>query len=168
MCECFACMFICTTCVPGAHGGRKKASDPLEMELQTIVSHHVVLGTKHRSFSRTSALNYWAIFSAPIFYYFNYVYVCIWMLVLLGDRKGYWIPCSWSTGSCKLSDIGTGNQTQALQEQYIFLTTWLTSPGLRKFSLKSRWLPPKSVLWRFLKALLRYFVPVIVVGRYLF
>lgn len=28
-----------------------------------------------------------------------------------------------STGGCKLIDIGTGNQTQALQEQYMFLTT---------------------------------------------
>lgn len=41
-------VYLCTTRVPGAHGGKKKASDPLEMELQTIVSHHVVLGTKPR------------------------------------------------------------------------------------------------------------------------
>ena len=32
----YTCM--CTMCVPGALGGWKKASDPLELELQVIVS----------------------------------------------------------------------------------------------------------------------------------
>ena len=36
------CLFI--TCMPGAHGIRKRASDPLELELQMVVSHCVVLG----------------------------------------------------------------------------------------------------------------------------
>ncbi|KRY97581.1 hypothetical protein T11_4401 [Trichinella zimbabwensis] len=26
--------------MPGAHGGQKRASDPLELELQMVVSHH--------------------------------------------------------------------------------------------------------------------------------
>lgn len=30
---CFACMCLCTPCVPGVQGGQKKASDTLEQEL---------------------------------------------------------------------------------------------------------------------------------------
>ena len=30
---------LCATCMPGAHGGQEK--DPLELELQMLVSHHV-------------------------------------------------------------------------------------------------------------------------------
>lgn len=39
MCECFACM--CTKCLPGAHEGQKKRSDPLESQLRIDVSSHV-------------------------------------------------------------------------------------------------------------------------------
>ena len=38
--ECFACMCVCVPRVGSAHGGHKRASDPLELELQMIVSHH--------------------------------------------------------------------------------------------------------------------------------
>lgn len=30
---CFTCMCLCTPCVPGVHGGQKKALDTLEQEL---------------------------------------------------------------------------------------------------------------------------------------
>lgn len=36
--ECFACVYVC---VPDAHGGQKRASDPLELELKIVVSRHV-------------------------------------------------------------------------------------------------------------------------------
>ena len=32
---------LCTQYKPGAHGGQNRATDPLELELQTGVSHHV-------------------------------------------------------------------------------------------------------------------------------
>lgn len=44
MCVLPACMY--TTCMPGARGGQKRMSDPLELELQMVESHHVVLGNK--------------------------------------------------------------------------------------------------------------------------
>lgn len=37
----FACMHICAPCVFSVLGGQKKASDPLELELQTDVSYQV-------------------------------------------------------------------------------------------------------------------------------
>lgn len=45
-----ACMYVCkcvcmyTMCVPCACGGQKKASNPLELNLETVVSHHVAAG----------------------------------------------------------------------------------------------------------------------------
>lgn len=39
-----ACMYV-RPCVPGAHGGQKKASDPLGLESQTVVSCPVDAGT---------------------------------------------------------------------------------------------------------------------------
>ena len=33
-----------TMCVPGACGGQKRVSDPLELELQKVVSHRVGAG----------------------------------------------------------------------------------------------------------------------------
>lgn len=34
----FACIYVC---MPGALGGQKTVSEPLELELQVVVSHHV-------------------------------------------------------------------------------------------------------------------------------
>ena len=36
-----ACMTMYCVGVPGAHRGQKRASDPLELELQMVVSHQV-------------------------------------------------------------------------------------------------------------------------------
>ena len=36
----FACMYVYTMCMPGAHTGQKRVSDPLELELQMSMSHH--------------------------------------------------------------------------------------------------------------------------------
>ena len=47
-------------------GGQKKASDPLELELQVVVSHHV--GTGHQMpvfYKAASALDCWANSPAP-------------------------------------------------------------------------------------------------------
>lgn len=37
------CMHMCpcTPCIPGAHEGQKRVTEPLELELQTAVSHHM-------------------------------------------------------------------------------------------------------------------------------
>lgn len=35
------CMSVCVSCMPEACRGLKRAPDPLELELQTVVSHHV-------------------------------------------------------------------------------------------------------------------------------
>jgi hypothetical protein len=40
-------VFLCTTRVPGAHGGQKRASDPLELELWTGVSYHVIASASY-------------------------------------------------------------------------------------------------------------------------
>jgi len=37
----FLYVYMCTTCVPGAFHGHKRASEPLELELRVVVSHHV-------------------------------------------------------------------------------------------------------------------------------
>lgn len=38
-------MHSCIVCVPGAHRSKKEMSDPLELELQTVVNRHVGVGT---------------------------------------------------------------------------------------------------------------------------
>ena len=42
---CFVCMciWVSTMCVLGACGGQKRVSDSLELELDTVLSHHVML-----------------------------------------------------------------------------------------------------------------------------
>lgn len=37
---------IDTMCMPGAHGGQKKASNPLELELEKVVGHHAGIPTE--------------------------------------------------------------------------------------------------------------------------
>lgn len=37
-------MYTCVTRMPGARGGQKNVSDPLELEIQMTVSHHVDAG----------------------------------------------------------------------------------------------------------------------------
>lgn len=40
------CLYVCkcTTCKSGTCKGQKRASDPVELELQTVSSHHVGAG----------------------------------------------------------------------------------------------------------------------------
>lgn len=40
------CLHVCpcTTCKPGSHGGQKRPSEPLELELKVFVSHTVAAG----------------------------------------------------------------------------------------------------------------------------
>ena len=40
----FLKVYLNTMCMSGAQGGQKKVLDTLELELQTVVGHHVVLG----------------------------------------------------------------------------------------------------------------------------
>lgn len=40
----YACMLACVFHVHSAHGGQKGAPDPLELELQTLVSHPMGAG----------------------------------------------------------------------------------------------------------------------------
>ena len=53
--DCFASMYVC---VPSIQGGQKRVSDPLELELQMVVSYHVILGAEPVSPARTSAFNH--------------------------------------------------------------------------------------------------------------
>ena len=50
-----------------AHGGQKKAPDPLELELQTVVSHHVVAGTWTLQEQSVLLTESWAIFPFQIY-----------------------------------------------------------------------------------------------------
>lgn len=35
-------VYLCTMCVPGVHGGQRKASDPLELELEEVTVSYLV------------------------------------------------------------------------------------------------------------------------------
>lgn len=41
MCVCLPVCMHCVTYMPDAHGGKKRELDPLELELQIILSQHV-------------------------------------------------------------------------------------------------------------------------------
>lgn len=45
--EGFACMNVCTACIPGARGSQKCVLDSLERELGPVGSHHV--GTRNQT-----------------------------------------------------------------------------------------------------------------------
>ena len=51
-------------CVCSAGRGQNQTSDPLELELQTFMSHMWVLGVEPRSSRVASALNHWAVYAA--------------------------------------------------------------------------------------------------------
>jgi hypothetical protein len=52
-------MYACALRMPGTHRNQKKASDPLEFELQNVVCCHVGAGTCTKILLKTaSALNY--------------------------------------------------------------------------------------------------------------
>lgn len=57
----FLHLCLCTACVPGAHGGRERAWDSLELRYRWLQAIMWVLGIKPRSFTKaTSALSHWA------------------------------------------------------------------------------------------------------------
>lgn len=56
---CFTCMYVCVLHVDSTHKGQKRASDPLGLELQMLVSYRVLLGLRPRSSAKpASALNH--------------------------------------------------------------------------------------------------------------
>lgn len=63
-------LYLCVMCSKymGASGDRKRAFDPLELELKTVLSHQTwVLGPKLGSSGRVaSALNHWVISVTPL------------------------------------------------------------------------------------------------------
>lgn len=48
--ECFACIYVCTTCVPDACRGHKRALSFLELELQKAVNPHAGAGNQTQVF----------------------------------------------------------------------------------------------------------------------
>jgi hypothetical protein len=54
-----------TTYVPSAHRTQKRALDSLELELQTVTSFHIVLGTERGSARGLEALNHFVMSPAP-------------------------------------------------------------------------------------------------------
>lgn len=62
-----------TMCMPSAHGGQKRALDPVELESRMLVSCYGFWGTHLRLSARTaSAPNLRDISPAPENYYFSY------------------------------------------------------------------------------------------------
>ena len=58
-------MYVCITCVPGAYGG-PKASDPLNLELQMVVSCHVGAGKQTNAlYKSTTCFEPLACLSSP-------------------------------------------------------------------------------------------------------
>lgn len=51
-----ACIYM--YCLPGAHGGQKKASDPWELELQMDISLYVAAGTEFLFSSKAVSVLY--------------------------------------------------------------------------------------------------------------
>lgn len=56
----FLIVCVCTMYKPGAGGGQKEASNPLGVELHTIVSHHVGAGNRTWLLWKSSAFTYWS------------------------------------------------------------------------------------------------------------
>jgi hypothetical protein len=48
---------LCTICLPGAYGGRRKITGPLDLELQEFSSHHVGARNQTHVLWKASALD---------------------------------------------------------------------------------------------------------------
>lgn len=107
---------ICTTCMPGVLGGQKRALDPLQLELQTAVSHNVGAGNKiwilWMSKEYSEPQSHLSNLSDPIFYEGDQASECsvgnarvrLFMDIWFGFRPWVWIlASSWwhSTYSSK-------------------------------------------------------------------
>lgn len=73
---------LCITCVPGAHRGQKRTLNPLELDLQTVVS-LLTLGP----------------YTQPILFSFVVVFVCLFVCLILEIAWEHVAQCS-----LKLSD----------------------------------------------------------------
>lgn len=58
VCMRFSCLhvYVCTMSVIGANGIHNRKSDPLELEVQMVMNHHVVLRLNLKSFARAEYL----------------------------------------------------------------------------------------------------------------
>ena len=85
-CECFACMYVWTTCMPGALGSQKRTTD-LELESWVVVSHKS---------SATRAPAHWnsPLTLGPVYVFFNSTYasvgcMCRCMHLIVMDKWEY-------------------------------------------------------------------------------
>lgn len=69
MFECVACTYVYYLCMPGTEEDQKRVSKPLDLELQTVVSSHVVLGTEPASSGRTLFLSLRSLFYMTLIIY---------------------------------------------------------------------------------------------------
>lgn len=54
----FACMCLSIACMPDDFRGQKRTPDPLKLEVQKVMRHHVGAGTQTRVLSRSSKCSY--------------------------------------------------------------------------------------------------------------
>lgn len=55
----FYCVFVCLSLyMPSAYGGQKKATEPLELELQMVLRHHMALETEPGSSKEAAMLSH--------------------------------------------------------------------------------------------------------------
>ena len=69
---------MCAPCVLGAHGGQRRASDPLELELQMVLGCHVGAGNRAVSAPNNPKIpltSYYILFVCV--YYILFIYLCV-------------------------------------------------------------------------------------------
>lgn len=49
-------MYVCALCACNSHGENNRALEPLELKLERVADHHVVLKSKHRLFSKVKSV----------------------------------------------------------------------------------------------------------------
>lgn len=120
-------VYLCIICVFSTFRGQKMSLDPLELELQTVVSHHVSAGSWICVLwkKRTQPLSH---LLSPRFY-FIFTYLCMSVCGIHVHRCptrtiGVRFCRIGSTGDCDPLDMDAGNQTLVLwKEQQSLLTT---------------------------------------------
>jgi hypothetical protein len=149
--ECFACIYVCVPCAYSDHRGQKKPSNPMGLQLESIVNHHIiwVLGTEPGSSGRAaSTLNCWATSPATFTRLLGDLDRGLWP-----EETAQWVKClprkyqsNWDSGTCSSRTQEAKTGCDALWSAC--LAYLVISRPMRYPACKARWMELGEEQWK--------------------
>lgn len=125
------CIYVWAPCTCMAHRVKKRASDPLEQELQKPVNHLWLLGCEPGSSVRKTTLNPWATFQGPQgagAFQETYIKTCLWWGISCANLTGPQAACKQAPFRVCWKDLPGWLAIESIRREAKCLPQWGSYP----------------------------------------